>query len=39
VRKDIAKKAMEMTKRYKKMWLLIQKLSALNFEILKLENE
>ena len=39
VRKDIAKKATEMTKRYKKMWLLIQKLSALNFEILKLENE
>ncbi len=39
VRKDIAKKATEMTKRYKMLWLLIQKLSALNFEILKLEHE
>ena len=39
VRKDIAKKATEMTRRYKMLWLLIQKLSALNFEILKLENE
>ena len=39
VRKDIAKKATEMTKRYKMLWLLIRKLSALNFEILKLEHE
>lgn len=39
VRKDITKKATEMTKRYKMLWLLIQKLSALNFEILKLEQE
>jgi len=39
VRKDIVKKATEMTKRYKMLWLLIQKLSALNFEILKLEHE
>lgn len=39
VRKDIAKKATEMTRRYKILWLLVQKLSALNFEILKLENE
>ena len=39
VRKDIVKKASEMTKRYKMLWLLIQKLSALNFEILKVENE
>jgi hypothetical protein len=39
VRKDIAKKATEMTRRYKMLWLLIQKLSALNFEILKLEHE
>ena len=39
VRKDIVKKATEMTKRYKMLWLLIRKLSALNFEILKLEHE
>ena len=39
VRKDIVKKATEMTRRYKMLWLLIQKLSALNFEILKLEHE
>jgi hypothetical protein len=39
VRKDIAKQAIEMTKKYKKLWLLIQKLSALNFEILKLGHE
>ena len=38
VRKDIAKKAQEMSKRYKKLWLLIQKLSSVNYEILKLEN-
>jgi hypothetical protein len=39
VRKDIVRKAQEMTKRYKKMWLLLQKLSKVNWEILKLENE
>lgn len=39
VRKDIAKKALEMTKRYNKLWLLMQKLSKVNWEILKLENE
>jgi hypothetical protein len=39
VRKQIAEKAKEMTKRYKMMWLLIQKLSTINWEILKLENE
>jgi hypothetical protein len=39
VRKDIAKKATEMTRRYRMLWLLIQKLSALNFEILKREHE
>jgi hypothetical protein len=39
VRKDIVKKATEMTRRYKMLWLLIQKLSALNFEILKLGHE
>jgi hypothetical protein len=39
VRKDIVPKAMEMGKRYKKLWSLIQKLSKVNWEILKLENE
>lgn len=39
VRKDIVSKAMEMGKRYKKLWTLIQKLSKVNWEILKLENE
>ncbi|RPI80159.1 MAG: hypothetical protein EHM45_00010 [Desulfobacteraceae bacterium] len=39
VRKDIVLKAVEMGKRYKTLWLLIQKLSKVNFEILKLENE
>jgi hypothetical protein len=39
VRKQIVEKAKEMTKRYKMMWLLIQKLSKINWEILKLENE
>jgi hypothetical protein len=39
VRRHIAEKAKEMTKRYKAMWLLIQKLSKINWEILKRENE
>ncbi len=39
VRKDIAQKAKEMTRRYKKVRTLIQKLSKINWEILKLENE
>lgn len=39
VRKDIAKKALEMSKRYNKLWLLMQKLSKVNWEILKQENE
>ncbi len=39
VRKDIARKAKEMTRRYKKVRLLIQKLSKVNWEILKLDNE
>ncbi len=39
VRKQIAEKAKEMTKRYKMMWLLIQKLSKINWEILKQESE
>ena len=39
VRKDIATKAQEMTRRYNRVWLLMQKLSKVNWEILKLENE
>ncbi len=39
VRKDIAQKAKEMTRRYKMVRTLIQKLSKINWEILKLENE
>jgi hypothetical protein len=39
VRKDIVSKAMEMGRRYKKLWALIQTLSKVNWEILKLENE
>ncbi len=39
VRKDIAPRAKEMTRRYKKVRILIQKLSKVNWEILKLENE
>jgi hypothetical protein len=39
VRKDLVPKALEMGRRYKKLWNLIQKLSKVNWEILKLENE
>ena len=39
VRKGIVREAEEMTKRYKRLWLLLQKLSGLNWEILKLERE
>ena len=39
VRKDIVSKALEMGSRYKKLWSLIQELSKINWEILKLENE
>jgi len=39
VRKDIVPKAVEMNGRYKKLWLLIQKLSKINWEILNLENK
>ena len=38
VRKDIVPKALEMGKRYKKLWMLIQALSKVNWEILNLEN-
>jgi hypothetical protein len=39
VRKNLANKALEMTKKYNKLWLLLQKLSKINWEILKLENK
>jgi hypothetical protein len=39
VRKGIVNKAKEMNRRYSKMWLLMQKLSKINWEILNLENE
>ena len=39
VRKDLVLKALEMGKRYNKLWTLIQKLSKINWEILKLEDE
>jgi hypothetical protein len=38
VRKSIAPKAMEMSQRYGSLWKLIQALSKINFEILKLED-
>jgi hypothetical protein len=37
VRKDIVPKAMEMSDRYKRLWSLMQKLSKINWEILRLE--
>ncbi len=37
VRKDIVPKAVEMSGRYKKLWILMQKLSKVNWEILGLE--
>jgi len=39
VRKDLAPKALEMSRRYKKLWKLLQALSKVNFERLKLENK
>ncbi len=39
VRKDIAPKATELSLRYKKLWTLIQKLSKVNWELLKEESE
>jgi len=37
VRKDIVAKALEMSGRYKRLWSLLQKLSKVNWEILRLE--
>jgi hypothetical protein len=38
-RKDIVPKALEMGKRYQRLWTLIQALSRVNWEILNLENK
>jgi len=38
-RKDIVPKALEMGRRYKRLWALIQALSKVNWEILNLENK
>jgi len=38
VRKDLVAKAVEMGKRYNGLWSLIQQLSKINWEILKIEN-
>lgn len=38
VRKDVVLKALEMSRRYRKLWSLIQKLSKVNWEILNQEN-
>lgn len=38
VKKDILSKALEMSNRYKILWKLLQTLSKVNWEILKLEN-
>ena len=39
VRKEIVLKALEMGRRYKRLWMLIQALSKVNWEILNLENK
>ena len=39
VRKDAARQAQEMTRQYSRLWTLIQKLSRLNWEILKMERQ
>jgi hypothetical protein len=39
VRKDLLVKALEMGRRYQTLWSLIQKLSRINWEILKMENQ
>lgn len=38
-RKAIVSKALEMSKRYNKLWRLIQKLSKVNWERINLENK
>jgi hypothetical protein len=39
VRKNIVPKALEMGRRYQKLWTLIQALSKVNWEILNLESK
>ncbi len=39
VRKNIVPKALEMGRRYKRLWMLIQALSKVNWEILNMENK
>lgn len=39
VRKGLVDKAQEMSSRYNALWKLLQNLSKVNWEILKLENE
>jgi hypothetical protein len=39
VRKDIAPKALAMSKHYQKLWKMIQALSKVNFELLKADNK
>jgi hypothetical protein len=39
VRKNIAPMALEMSKRYKILWTLIQELSKINWELLKLDSK
>lgn len=39
VRKNIAPMALEMSKRYKTLWTLIQELSKINWELLKLDSK
>ena len=39
VRKDIVPKALEMGRRYKRLWAFLQALSKVNWEILNLENK
>ena len=39
VRKDIVPRALEMGRRYKRLWTLIQALSKVNWEILNLEDK
>jgi len=39
VRKNIVPKALEMGRRYKRLWTLLQALSKVNWEILNLEDK
>jgi hypothetical protein len=39
VRNGVAPMALEMSKRYKTLWKLLQALSKVNWELLKLENK